>query len=78
MAFAFIDLDRDGRRQVEQPVQSRITVGQSKYAIDGDNPGSGALMPAIELTGMETLPDRLHEGTFYVCPDFRQAVHEPA
>ncbi|OXC78576.1 hypothetical protein BSU04_11115 [Caballeronia sordidicola] len=78
MASPFIDLDRYGRSQGQKPIQSRITVGQSKHAIDGDNLCSGAMMSGIALPGVETLPDRLHESTFFVCLDLRQALCERA
>ena len=78
MAFAFLQVDRYGRRQVQKPIQSGITVSQSKPPIDGDKLRSGAPISAAKLTGVKTLPDRLHEGTFSVCLDFRQALHERA
>lgn len=73
MAAPFLHVDRYGRCQVQEPIQSGITVGQSKHAINGDNLRSGAPILAIKLTGVERLPDRLHESTFSVCRDLRQA-----
>jgi hypothetical protein len=78
MACAFLYADRDRRRHIQKPIQSRITVRQSKHAVDGDNLRSGALMSGIKFPGVETLPDRLHESTFSVCLDLRQTLYERA